>query len=269
MRRPTWAQSVFKQISGISSKVWEFCETGEQISPVPSCPGWELTGCWIQIPTHGVPGVPERCHRHGGHGGVLGEQDGCCRCCWSDGPARGPGGSDCFPQHSRHLPTRGCCSQRHGVTTVMGEPPPGGPPLSSPLCSTSSPWLPPLAGLFVFFRWLCLPSSPRQEMSRAGSVKPGRFVVWAVSVCPCAPRCALSQLLDCTGQNPPPEGVDSIRTAVNASWRHKDPKCNEHPRCLDAPGAPRGSAPHRGVGWMCTVLEGAMAMGTTWLLSTK
>lgn len=126
-------------------------------------------------------------------------------------------------------------------------------PPSSPLCSTSSPWPPLLAGLFIFFWWLCLPSSPRQEMSRAGSVKPGRFVVWAVSVCPCAPRCALSQPLDCTGQNPPPEGVDSIRTAVNASWRHKDPKCNEHPRCLDAPGAPRGSAPHRGVGWMCTV----------------
>lgn len=145
----------------------------------------------------------------------------------------------------------------------------GWPLLSSPLCSTSSPWPPLLAGLFIFFRWLCLPSSPGQEMSRAGSVKPGRFVVWAVSVCPCAPRCALSQPLDCTGQNPPPEGVDSIRTAVNASWRHKDPKCNEHPRCLDAPGAPRGSAPHRGVGWMCTVLEGAMAMGTTWLLSTK
>lgn len=133
MRRPTWAQSVFKQISGISSKVWEFCETGEQISLVPSCPGWELTGCCVQMPTRGVPGVPERCHRHGGHGGVLGEQDGCCRCCWSNGPARGPAGSDCFLQHSRHLTTRGCCSQRHGVTTVMGEPPPGGPPEQPPL----------------------------------------------------------------------------------------------------------------------------------------
>lgn len=71
MRRPTWAQSVFKQISGISSKVWECCETGEQISPVPSCPGWELTRCWVQMPARGVPGVPESCHCPGG---VLGSR---------------------------------------------------------------------------------------------------------------------------------------------------------------------------------------------------
>lgn len=126
----------------------------------------------------------------------------------------------------------------------------GWPPLSSPLCSTASPGPPPLAELFVFFRWLCLPSSPGQEMSRAGSVKPGCVVVWAVSVCPCTPRCALSQLLDCTGQNTPPAAVDSIRTAVHASWRQKIPNAvSIHSAWMrqELPGA----LPHIGVWGGC------------------
>lgn len=169
MRRPTWARSVFKQISGSSSKCGSFMRAESRFpclfpwcQTAPAVGGGARWGAGVQA-LSGVSGVPPCALRSEEQDNecLAGSLKSCHRLlgwgpqgCPGGGGGRGAGGTrrweDCGERllrcQSRRFLTLGSCFQITQVTTVKGvqpryplsHPPPAQHPVQ-PLCGTLSP----------------------------------------------------------------------------------------------------------------------------------